>query len=224
MGKMQQKKSMFLKMMMIMNRLVLLAGIVFILLATLWGMSGRTWYKILLPVLVAGYSLMYNISNPYIQGSYESMTRQQGKSYLLYVLTDAAALFFLALFAVNAGAFDEPFHYVALGIFLILCIPRHNLYRQATEGFRAGKKGQSQERAGGYKTLSAMETVRQRDAWGRGRMVKGAGRAARRNKRTSEGVSFADPMLREDRFVNMKLEDFVGGRSVDEMDNISKKD
>lgn len=185
---------MFLKIMMVMNRIVLLAGIVFILLVTLWGMSGRTWYKILLPILVAGYSLMYNISNPYIQGSYEGMTRQQGKSYLLYVLMDAAALIFLALFVVNAGVFYEPFHYVALGIFLILCIPRHNLYRQATEGLRAQKK------------------------------EKTAGKTAARNRAASAGVSFADPALREDRFVNMKLEDFVGGRSVDEVDNVSRKD
>ena len=197
------------------NLVLLLAGVVFVAAVSFSGLNGRLWYKLLVVVLVVCYSVMYNIAALYNVKAFDSMTRRQGKCYLLYMLFDVIALCFLALFVVNAGSFDEPFHYVSLGVFLILTIPRHLLYHQATDelkeayGTSRNKRASEQAKKSGYQTVTSMGVIR-----------TSAGKERRPAKKQEQ---FAEPELRKDRFVNMRMDGYVGGRSVDEKDNVSAK-
>lgn len=197
------------------NLVLVLAGVIFVVAVSLSGLNGRVWYKILVVALIVGYSVMYNIAALYNVKAFENMTKRQGKTYLLYMLFDVIALCFLAMFVVNAGNFDEPFHYVSLGVFLILTIPRHLLYHQATdelkESYGTGrhKRTAEQARKSGYQTMTAMGVIRTD--------------AVRERRPGKKQEQFAEPVLRKDRFVNMKMEGYVGGRSVDEKDNVSSK-
>ena len=174
---------------MVVNMLLVLAGLLYVVAVTVLGYNERLWYKLSVMLLMMGYSVMFNIAALYNMQAFENMTRQQGRSYFGYMIFDAVELCFLAMFVVNVGDFDEPFHYVSLGVFLVLTIPRHLLYHDAVDEVK--------------------EKNRQRI-----------------RKRTTAAVydkpaRFGAPELREDRFVSMKLDGYVGGRSVDETGNIS---
>ena len=107
----------------------------------------------------------------------------------MILIFDAVELCFLAMFVVNVGDFDEPFHYVSLGVFLVLTIPRHLLYHDAVDEVKEKNR----------------QRIRKRTT------------AVVHDKPARLGA----PELREERFVSMKLDGYVGGRSVDETGNIS---
>lgn len=124
------------KITMAVNMLLLLCGLVYVMVVTISGYNGRLWYKLSLMILMMGYSLLFNIAALYAMNAFDNMTRQQGRSYFGYMIFDVVELCFLAMFVVNVGDFDEPFHYIALGVFLILTIPSTSL------GFFSSKKRQ----------------------------------------------------------------------------------
>ena len=128
-----------------------------------------------------------------------------------YMIFDAVELCFLAMFVVNVGDFDEPFHYISLGVFLILTIPRHILYHAAVDPVRAEENGGS-----GYHTVTAMHRYRTSEE------VQRNGKGKKEAKPDRSGRDkFPEPGLKEDRFVNMKLEGFVdSARSVDDKGNV----
>ena len=175
---------------MVVNMVLVLAGLLYVIVVTVSGYNGRLWYKLSVMLLMVGYSLLFNIAALYNMQAFDNMTKQQGRSYFGYMIFDAVELCFLAMFVVNAGDFDEPFHYISLGVFLVLTIPRHMLYHDAVD---EAKEKESQ------------------------RSSKKNPAAAKK----SMPVQFEEPKLREDRFVSMTLEGYVGGRSVDEAGNIS---
>lgn len=175
---------------MVVNMLLVLAGLLYVIVVTVSGYNGRLWYKLSVMLLMVGYSLLFNIAALYNMQAFDNMTRQQGRSYFGYMIFDAVELCFLAMFVVNAGDFDEPFHYISLGVFLVLTIPRHMLYHDAVDEVKEKEK-----RSNAKKNSAAAKK--------------------------SMPVQFDEPKLREDRFVSMKLEGYVGGRSVDEAGNIS---
>ena len=140
------------KITMAVNMLLLLCGLVYVMVVTISGYNGRLWYKLSLMILMMGYSLLFNIAALYAMNAFDNMTRQQGRSYFGYMIFDVVELCFLAMFVVNVGDFDEPFHYIALGIFLILTIPRHILYHSAVDEIKQGRQAYSMVTAmGGYK-------------------------------------------------------------------------
>ena len=175
---------------MVVNMVLVLAGLLYVIVVTVSGYNGRLWYKLSVMLLMVGYSMLFNVAALYNMQAFDNMTKQQGRSYFGYMIFDAVELCFLAMFVVNAGDFDEPFHYISLGVFLVLTIPRHMLYHDAVDEVK--------------------EKERQRSS-------KKNSAAAKKGM----PVQFEEPKLREDRFVSMKLEGYVGGRSVDETGNIS---
>ena len=174
---------------MVVNMLLVLAGLFYVVAVTVLGYNGRLWYKLSVMLLMMGYSVMFNIAALYNMQAFENMTRQQGRSYFGYMIFDAVELCFLAMFVVNVGDFDEPFHYVSLGVFLVLTIPRHLLYHDAVDEVKEKNRQRIRKR-----TTAAVH---------------------------DKPARFGAPELREDRFVSMKLDGYVGGRSVDETGNIS---
>ncbi len=174
---------------MVVNMLLVLAGLLYVVAVTVLGYNGRLWYKLSVMLLMMGYSVMFNIAALYNMQAFENMTRQQGRSYFGYMIFDAVELCFLAMFVVNVGDFDEPFHYVSLGVFLVLTIPRHLLYHDAVDEVKEKNRQRIRKR-----TTAAVH---------------------------DKPARFGAPELREDRFVSMKLDGYVGGRSVDETGNIS---
>ena len=175
---------------MVVNMVLVLAGLLYVIVVTVSGYNGRLWYKLSVMLLMVGYSLLFNIAALYNMQAFDNMTKQQGRSYFGYMIFDAVELCFLAMFVVNAGDFDEPFHYISLGVFLVLTIPRHMLYHDAVDEVKEKEK----RRIAKKNSLAAVQSTKER---------------------------FEEPKLREDRFVSMKLEGYVGGRSVDEAGNIS---
>ena len=174
---------------MVVNMLLVLAGLLYVVAVTVLGYNGRLWYKLSVMLLMMGYSVMFNIAALYNMQAFENMTRQQGRSYFGYMIFDAVELCFLAMFVVNVRDFDEPFHYLSLGVFLVLTIPRHLLYHDAVDEVKEKNRQRIRK-----KTTVAVHDMPAR---------------------------FGAPKLREDRFVSMKLDGYVGGRSVDETGNIS---
>ena len=175
---------------MVVNMVLVLAGLLYVIVVTVSGYNGRLWYKLSVMLLMVGYSLLFNIAALYNMQAFDNMTKQQGRSYFGYMIFDAVELCFLAMFVVNAGDFDEPFHYISLGVFLVLTIPRHMLYHDAVDEVKEKEK----RRIAKKNSSAAVQSNKER---------------------------FEEPKLREDRFVSMKLEGYVGGRSVDEAGNIS---
>ena len=175
---------------MVVNMVLVLAGLLYVIVVTVSGYNGRLWYKLSVMLLMVGYSLLFNIAALYNMQAFDNMTKQQGRSYFGYMIFDAVELCFLAMFVVNAGDFDEPFHYISLGVFLVLTIPRHMLYHDAVDEVKEKEK----RRIAKKNSSAAVQSTKER---------------------------FEEPKLREDRFVSMKLEGYVGGRSVDEAGNIS---
>lgn len=174
---------------MVVNMLLVLAGLLYVAGVTALGYNGRLWYKLSVMLLMMGYSVMFNIAALYNMQAFENMTRQQGRSYFGYMIFDAVELCFLAMFVVNVEDFDEPFHYISLGVFLVLTIPRHMLYHDAVDEVKEKNRQRVRKR-----TAAAVRDMPEQ---------------------------FGAPKLREDRFVSMKLDGYVGGRSVDETGNIS---
>ena len=201
------------KITMVVNMLLLLCGLVYVMVVTISGYNGRLWYKLSLMILMMGYSLLFNIAALYAMNAFDNMTRQQGRSYFGYMIFDAVELCFLAMFVVNVGDFDEPFHYISLGVFLILTIPRHILYHAAVDPVRAEENGGS---GSGYHTLTVMHRYRTSEE------VQRNGKGKKEAKPDRSGRDkFPEPGLKEDRFVNMKLEGFVdSARSVDDKGNV----
>lgn len=177
---------------MVVNMVLVLAGLLYVVAVTVLGYNGCLWYKLSVMLLVVGYSMMFNISALYKIQDYDEMTGQQRQSYFGYMIFDAVGLCLLAMFVVNAGDFEEPFHYIALMIFVVLIIPKRILYNNAVGRAKDGTKQRNTK--------------------------KGSTAAAQKR-----AVQFEEPRLREDRFVSMKLEGYVGGRSVDETGNISSE-
>lgn len=196
---------------MVVNMILLILGLAYVVAVTVTGHNGSLWYKLSVMVLMMGYSVLFNIAALYGMNAFERMTRQQGRSYFGYMIFDAVELCFLAMFVVNVGDFDEPFHYISLGVFLILTIPRHILYHAAVDPVRAEENGGS-----GYHTLTVMHRYRTSEE------VQRNGKGKKEAKPDRSGRDkFPEPGLKEDRFVNMKLEGFVdSARSVDDKGNV----
>lgn len=196
---------------MVVNMILLILGLAYVVAVTVTGHNGSLWYKLSVMILMMGYSVLFNIAALYGMNAFERMTRQQGRSYFGYMIFDVVELCFLAMFVVNVGDFDEPFHYISLGVFLILTIPRHILYHAAVDPVRAEENGGS-----GYHTLTAMHRYRT------SKEVQRNGKGKKEAKPDRSGRDkFPEPGLKEDRFVNMKLEGFVdSARSVDDKGNV----
>lgn len=196
---------------MVVNMILLILGLAYVVVVTVTGHNDSLWYKMSVMILMMGYSVLFNIAALYGMNAFERMTRQQGRSYFGYMIFDAVELCFLAMFVVNVGDFDEPFHYISLGVFLILTIPRHILYHAAVDPVRAEENGGS-----GYHTVTAMHRYRTSEE------VKRNGKGKKEAKPDRSGRDkFPEPGLKEDRFVNMKLEGFVdSARSVDDKGNV----
>lgn len=196
---------------MVVNMILLILGLAYVVAVTVTGHNGSLWYKLSVMILMMGYSVLFNIAALYGMNAFERMTRQQGRSYFGYMIFDAVELCFLAMFVVNVGDFDEPFHYISLGVFLILTIPRHILYHAAVDPVRAEENGGSV-----YHTLTAMHRYRTSEE------VQRNGKGKKEAKPDRSGRDkFPEPGLKEDRFVNMKLEGFVdSARSVDDKGNV----
>lgn len=191
--------------------ILLILGLAYVVAVTVTGHNGSLWYKMSVMILMMGYSVLFNIAALYGMNAFERMTRQQGRSYFGYMIFDAVELCFLAMFVVNVGDFDEPFHYISLGVFLILTIPRHILYHAAVDPVRAEENGGS-----GYHIVTAMHRYRTSEE------VQRNGKGKKEAKPDRSGRDkFPEPGLKEDRFVNMKLEGFVdSARSVDDKGNV----
>lgn len=198
---------------MVVNMILLILGLAYVVAVTVTGHNGSLWYKLSVMILMMGYSVLFNIAALYGMNAFERMTRQQGRSYFGYMIFDAVELCFLAMFVVNVGDFDEPFHYISLGVFLILTIPRHILYHAAVDPVRAEENGGS---GSGYHTLTVMHRYRTSEE------VQRNGKGKKEAKPDRSGRDkFPEPGLKEDRFVNMKLEGFVdSARSVDDKGNV----
>ena len=198
---------------MVVNMILLILGLAYVVAVTVTGHNGSLWYKLSVMILMMGYSVLFNIAALYGMNAFERMTRQQGRSYFGYMIFDAVELCFLAMFVVNVGDFDEPFHYISLGVFLILTIPRHILYHAAVDPVRAEENGGS---GSGYPTLTVMHRYRTSEE------VQRNGKGKKEAKPDRSGRDkFPEPGLKEDRFVNMKLEGFVdSARSVDDKGNV----
>ena len=196
---------------MVVNMILLILGLAYVVVVTVTGHNGSLWYKMSVMILMMGYSVLFNIAALYGMNAFERMTRQQGRSYFGYMIFDAVELCFLAMFVVNVGDFDEPFHYISLGVFLILTIPRHILYHAAVDPVRAEENGGS-----GYHIVTAMHRYRTSEE------VQRNGKGKKEAKPDRSGRDkFPEPGLKEDRFVNMKLEGFVdSARSVDDKGNV----
>ena len=95
---------------MITNMVLLLLGLAYVVAVTVSGRNSTLWYKMSVMILMMGYSLLFNIAGLYGMNAFEKMTRQQGRSYFGYMIFDVVELCFLAMFVVNVGDFDEPFH------------------------------------------------------------------------------------------------------------------
>lgn len=187
---------------MAVNMLLLILGLMYVVMVTASGYNDTLWYKLSLMILMMGYSVLFNIAALYGMNAFENMTRQQGRSYFAYMIFDAVELCFLAMFVVNAGDYDEPFHYISLGIFVILTIPRYILYHAAVDSV---KEVSAREKAKADHIVTAKDEYADK-------------------KREKE--KFPEPKLREDRFVSMKLgeqEGYVGTRSVDDKGNLDIK-
>lgn len=183
------------------NMIVLILGLAYVALVTVSGYNGALWYKLSLMIVMMGYSVMFNIAALHGMDAFGRMKREQARSYCAYMIFDAVELCFLAMFVVNAADFDEPFHYISLGIFVILTIPRHILYHSAVDGIKEA----GGQKEGRYHTVTAMEGFVE-------------------SKNAKE--KFPKPKLREDRFVNMKLDEmegYVDVRSVDDRGNVDMK-
>lgn len=196
---------------MVVNMILLILGLAYVVAVTVTGHNGSLWYKLSVMILMMGYSVLFNIAALYGMNAFERMTRQQGRSYFGYMIFDVVELCFLAMFVVNVGDFDEPFHYISLGVFLILTIPRHILYHAAVDPVRAEENGGSV-----YHTLTVMHRYRTSEE------VQRNGKGKKEAKPDRSGRDkFPEPGLKEDRFVNMKLEGFVdSARSVDDKGNV----
>ena len=224
------------KITMAVNMLLLLCGLVYAMVVTISGYNGRLWYKLSLMILMMGYSLLFNIAALYAMNAFDNMTRQQGRSYFGYMIFDVVELCFLAMFVVNVGDFDEPFHYMALGVFLILTIPRHMLYHSAVDSIKDANGGRlsnlyntvtgmnaykNSGKTGSEPVEKAHNPVRASKAPGFGKKAQKGTDLAKKNKADKE--AFPKPELREDRFVKMKLdkiEGYVDTRSVDDKGNV----
>lgn len=213
------------KITMITNMILLLCGLIYVIVVTVSGYNAALWYKLSLMVLMMGYSLLFNIAALYGMNAFENMTRQQGRNYFGYMIFDVVELCFLAMFVVNVGDFDEPFHYIALGVFLILTIPRHILYHSAVDDVKQAKPAKNV-----YNTITSMDGYKKQ---GHGKKTeKDEGVPPRNiNKINSLKVAkrmnrnaFPEPELKEDRFVSMKLDELGeyvdSSKSVDEKGNV----
>ncbi len=218
------------KITMAVNMLLLLCGLVYVLVVTVSGYNGRLWYKLSLMILMMGYSLLFNIGALYGMNAFDNMTKQQGMNYFGYMIFDVVELCFLALFVVNVGEFDEPFHYIALGVFLILTIPRHILYHSAVDGVKEANGG---SKRGLYSTVTGMDSYKhsgEADDETSGNTLKGRFAKKINVPKTAKSVdngAFPEPELKEDRFAKMKLdkvEGYVDTKSVDDEANIKVGD
>lgn len=214
-----------IKITMITNMILLLCGLIYVIVVTVSGYNDALWYKLSLMVLMMGYSLLFNIAALYGMNAFENMTRRQGRNYFGYMIFDVVELCFLAMFVVNVGDFDEPFHYIALGVFLILTIPRHILYHSAVDDVKQAKPARNV-----YNTITAMDDYKKQ---GNGRKTEKDEGTPQRNinklnslkaaKKMNRNV-FPEPELKEDRFVSMKLDELGeyvdSSKSVDEKGNV----
>ena len=66
---------------MVVNMLLVLAGLLYVVAVTVLGYNGRLWYKLSVMLLMMGYSVMFNIAVLYNIQSFENITRQQGTIY-----------------------------------------------------------------------------------------------------------------------------------------------
>ncbi len=214
-----------IKITMITNMILLLCGLIYVIVVTVSGYNDALWYKLSLMVLMMGYSLLFNIAALYGMNAFDNMTRQQGRSYFGYMIFDVVELCFLAMFVVNVGDFDEPFHYIALGVFLILTIPRHILYHSAVDDVKQAKPTRNV-----YNTITAMDDYKKQ---GNGRKTEKEEGAPQRNINKLNSLkatkkmnrnAFPEPELKEDRFVSMKLDELGeyvdSSKSVDEKGNV----
>lgn len=216
------------KITMAVNMLLLLCGLVYVMVVTISGYNGRLWYKLSLMILMMGYSLLFNIAALYAMNAFDNMTRQQGRSYFGYMIFDVVELCFLAMFVVNVGDFDEPFHYIALGIFLILTIPRHMLYHSAVDEIKQGRQARQ-----AYSMVTAMGGYK--NAGDGGKSSHSGEKTPHRNINKLNSLkasnklnrnAFPEPELKEDRFVSMKLDElegYVDVKSVDDKGNVDIK-
>lgn len=213
------------KIAMAVNMLLLLCGLVYVMVVTISGYNGRLWYKLSLMILMMGYSLLFNIAALYAMNAFDNMTRQQGRSYFGYMIFDVVELCFLAMFVVNVGDFDEPFHYIALGIFLILTIPRHILYHSAVDEIKQGMQAYSMVTAmGGYKNAGDGGKGSHSGEKTPPRNINKLNSLKASNKLNKN--AFPEPELKEDRFVSMKLDElegYVDVKSVDDKGNVDIK-
>lgn len=112
-------------------------AVLYVLIQTKIGNNNEMYYKISLGIWIIAALVINDFVEPKVRGRFEQMKEYKLQIYLMYAITDAAAYGALYLFIVNIGFFQEPIHYLFLGIALILFLVRARLerkYKSLTDG------------------------------------------------------------------------------------------
>lgn len=199
----KKKESPTEKFISLINILWILFGIVFVCVCTFFKYNAQTSYKSVVLIWFMSYVIFNDIFWPFVLGNLRERCNGRILGYALYVFLDILGFVMLVLFVTNADLIREPFHYAALGVFVILLLPKNLLLKYINN---CPKK--TDNTINRYNTINSEKIIKTRNTY---------------TAKKTAAKSNIEPTLRQDRFKMMPLDDYVGGKSVDEMGNMPKK-
>ena len=221
------------KIISILTTCMIVIGLGFILLASISGNNTGVMYKVVVLAWIVLYLLINDLAEPYFSKLFNTMTPAQKKSYFAYFFLNFVSFIMLGLFVVNAHLYVEPFHYVALVVFVVLIIPKNILLKQAVSSKKTdaySQIGKSAEYVEGmYKFDEYVDIAGKKK---KSKLKKEKNYISNQNynrkssykstskKKNPGQEAFEEPRLVRDRFITMELEGYVGGKSVDDTGNV----
>lgn len=109
---------------------MMIVAVIYIVIQTILENNGEVGFKITLGIWILAAVIINDYVEPLVNKVFDNISAKKGGIYLLYAVCDAASYACFYIFIINIGLTKELFHYVFLGIAIILFIGRLIFYNK----------------------------------------------------------------------------------------------
>lgn len=108
----------------------MIVAVIYIVIQTILENNGEFSFKITLGIWILAAVIINDYVEPFVNKVFDNISAKKAGIYLMYAVCDAAAYACFYIFIINIGLTKELFHYVFLGIAIILFIGRLIFYNK----------------------------------------------------------------------------------------------
>lgn len=107
---------------------MMIVAVIYIVVQTILENNSELSFKITLGIWILAAVIINDYVEPLVNKVFDNISAKKGGTYLLYAICDAASYACFYIFIINIGLTKEVFHYVFLGIAVLLFAGRLVFY------------------------------------------------------------------------------------------------